>query len=57
MTDAVADAVLQVLADDAFEVMNWARRQGFNRAQQTEQVIAAYRKTLADTKTTIVPIS
>lgn len=51
------DAVLQIMADDAFEVMNWARRQGFNRAKQTEQVVAAYKKTLADSKTAIVPLT
>ena len=53
MTDEI-EAVLKVMADDAFEVLNWARRQGMKRDQQTAQVVAAYRKTLADTKTSIV---
>ena len=48
------EAVLQVMADDAYAVLNWARRQGMKREQQTAEVVRAYKKTLADTKTSIV---
>lgn len=41
------DLVLDTLADDAFVVLNWARRQGFKRDQQLNEVVAAYKKTLA----------
>jgi hypothetical protein len=51
MTDQEKDAVLRVLAEDAFDVLNWARRLGMKREAQLEQVVAAYRKTLTDSKT------
>ena len=41
-------ALLFHLAEDAFEVMNWARREGMKRDKQLEQVVEAYEKTLAD---------
>ena len=41
------------LAEDAFEVLNWARREGMKKDKQLEQVVAAYEKTLADTRATI----
>lgn len=46
--------ILFVMAEDAFEVMNWARREGMKRDKQLEQVVEAYEKTLLDTKTKIV---
>lgn len=46
--------ILFVMAEDAFEVMNWARREGMKRDKQLEQVVEAYEKTLRDTKTKIV---
>ena len=36
------------LAEDAFDVLNWARREGLKRDKQLEQVVEAYEKTLAD---------
>jgi len=53
MEDKVDD-VLIALACDAFDVMNWARREGMKRDKQVEQVVEAFRKTLADTKAKIV---
>ena len=41
-------ALLFHLAEDAFEVLNWARRQGFKRDTQLEQVVEAFDKTLAE---------
>ena len=41
-------ALLFALAEDAFEVLNWARREGMKRDKQLEQVVEAYEKTLAD---------
>lgn len=45
--------ILFHLAEDAFEVMNWARREGMKKDKQLAQVVAAFEKTLTDTKTTI----
>lgn len=53
MTDEEITAVLHVMADDAFEVLNWARRLGMKREKQIEQVVSAYRKTLKDTNTNL----
>jgi hypothetical protein len=47
-------AVLRVMADDAFEVLNWARRQGFKREKQLDEVVNAYRKTLRETESAIL---
>lgn len=41
-------ALLFHLAEDAFEVLNWARREGFKRDKQLEQVVEACEKTLTD---------
>lgn len=41
-------ALLFHLAEDAFEVLNWARREGMKRNQQLEQVVQAYEKTLRE---------
>lgn len=48
------ESILSVLADDAFEVQNWARRHGMKREQQVAQTVEAFRKTLADTEAEIV---
>ena len=40
--------LLFTLAEDAFEVLNWARREGMKRDKQLEQVVEAYRKTLSE---------
>jgi len=48
------NAVLKVMAEDAFEVLNWARREGMKKDQQLEQVVEAYTKTLADAKARLV---
>jgi hypothetical protein len=53
MDPAAKDAVLRVMADDAFTVLNWARKQGMKREQQLDEVVKAYRKTLADTNSEI----
>lgn len=37
---------LAQLADDAFTVLNWARRMGMNREAQLEQVVATFEVTL-----------
>lgn len=55
MDAATPDDVLRVMAEDAFEVLNWARREGMKKGQQLDQVVAAYRKTLSDTRARIVP--
>jgi hypothetical protein len=41
------------LATDAFDVLNWARREGMKKDKQLEQVVAAYEKTLSDAQATI----
>ncbi len=33
---------LRELADDAFVVLNWAKRQGFNRDQQIDEVVKTF---------------
>lgn len=48
------DGVLALMANDAFEVMNWARRQGLKRDEQVAQVVEAFKKTLSDTKAKLV---
>lgn len=37
---------LRVLADAAFTIMNWARRQGFNREQQIDEVVKTFEVSL-----------
>ena len=48
------NAILRVMAEDAFDVLNWARREGMKRDQQLEQVVEAYKKTLADAEARLV---
>ncbi len=43
------------LAEDAFEVLNWARREGLKRDKQLEQVVEAFEKTLGDNKALLMP--
>ncbi len=45
--------LLLKLADDAFVVLNWARREGLKREQQLEQAVEAFEKTLADAKASL----
>jgi hypothetical protein len=45
-TPPITDALLHALADDAFEVLNWARRMGMKRDQQQAEVVKAFRLTL-----------
>lgn len=52
--DAKAIAVLATMANDAFEVLNWARRQGMKRNEQVAQVVEAYKKTLSDAQAKLV---
>jgi len=40
--------ILMAMADDAFVVLNWARREGMKKDKQLEQVVAAFEKTLKD---------
>lgn len=37
---------LYSLAEDAFEVGNWARRSGMKKPQQLDEMVKAFRKTL-----------
>ena len=41
------------LAEDAFEVLNWARREGMKKDKQLQEVVSAFEKTLTDTQATI----
>ena len=52
MTDT--DAILLKLADDAFVVMNWARKHGMKRDAQITEAVAAFKKTLADERAEVV---
>lgn len=38
----LTDQQLRDLADDAFTVLNWARRMGFNREKQKTEVVKAF---------------
>ncbi|WP_298800047.1 hypothetical protein [uncultured Devosia sp.] len=49
-------AVLRIMAEDAFDVLNWARRLGMKRDQQLDQVVAAYQKSLCDAAMCLHPI-
>jgi len=40
--------VLYDLADDAFVVLNWAKRMGFRKEQQLEETVKAMHKTLRE---------
>lgn len=48
MTEAQRKELLLAMADDAFVVLNWARREGMKKDQQLDQVVSAFEKTLAD---------
>ena len=48
----MGDDLLNDLANDAFEVLNWARREGLKRPQQIEQVVSAFKKRLAESEAT-----
>lgn len=41
-TSRLTDQQLHALADDAFEVLNWARRLGMKREQQLAEVTKAF---------------
>lgn len=41
------------LAEDAFDVLNWARREGMKRDQQLKQVVEAFEKTLTESGASI----
>jgi len=45
----IDDAMLRLLAEDAFAVMNWSRREGMKKPQQLDEVVKAFRKRLAET--------
>lgn len=51
----IDDAVLEDMASDAFEVLNWARRIGLKRTGQEEQVVLAFRKTLSMADVAVAP--
>jgi hypothetical protein len=46
-------ALLFHLAEDAFDVLNWARREGLKKDRQLAEVVAAFEKTLTDNKVEI----
>jgi hypothetical protein len=46
-------ALLFYLAEDAFDVLNWARREGMKKDRQLSEVVEAFRKTLTDAKAII----
>lgn len=46
--------ILFHLAEDAFDVLNWARREGMKRDRQLSEVVEAFRKTLGETSARIV---
>ena len=54
MSGARADVLLR-MADDAFVVLNWARREGMKRDRQLSEVVSAYEKTLQDAGYVLVP--
>ncbi len=48
MTNVERD-LLRQFAEDAFEVFNWARREGFKRDKQIDEVAKAFTKRLQNT--------
>ncbi|TIP13190.1 hypothetical protein [Mesorhizobium sp.] len=42
MTGRLTDAQLVELADDAFAVLNWAKRLGFNRERQVKELVRTF---------------
>lgn len=57
MTAMEIEALLHVMADDAFVVMNWARREGMKRDRQLAEVVRAFRKTLNDANARIESVA
>jgi hypothetical protein len=47
---AIPDELLHALADDAFAVLNWAKRMGFPKQQQIDETVKAFKKRLAETE-------
>lgn len=47
----ITDEQLRGLADDAFVVLNWARRLGFDRERQQAEVVKAFEVRLGYRKT------
>ena len=45
-----ARPLLYELAEDAFDVLNWARREGMKKDRQLAEVVSAFEKTLLDRK-------
>lgn len=41
-TTRLPDEQLRALADDAFTILNWAKRQGFNKDRQVEELIRTF---------------
>lgn len=48
-------AILELMAEDAFDVQNWARRIGLKRDAQIKQTASAFRKSLSDAGMVIIP--
>lgn len=42
MSARLSDKQLHELADDAFVILNWAKRCGFNRDRQVEELIRTF---------------
>lgn len=42
------DELLFKLADDAFVVLNWAKREGHKKPVQLEQCVEAFKKTISE---------
>ncbi|MBE1208152.1 hypothetical protein [Aminobacter carboxidus] len=42
MTPRLSDQQLHELADDAFTILNWAKRQRFNKDRQVEELIRTF---------------
>lgn len=43
----IDERLVQTLAGDAFDVLNWARHLGLKRDKQIEQLASAFRQTFA----------
>lgn len=42
----ISDDILRLLADDAFAVLNWAKRLGLQRERQIDETVKAFKKRL-----------
>lgn len=42
MTGRLSDQQLRELADDAFTVLNWAKRNGLNRERQIHELVRTF---------------